>query len=370
MYGERDTPYQVISRLGRRLEATLAPDAVLSTIVETVAQALKLPYAAITLRRDDQYAVAAAYGTAREPLTRLPLVHQAELLGELLLAARAPGESFSLADRALLADLARQAGLAVRSVRLTTELQSLAGELQRSRTQLVTAREEERRRLRRDLHDGLGPTLGALTLTVGSARYLYTRGDGVAADALLAKLEQDIAASVAEIRRLVYALRPPVLDEHGLVAAIRECAAPYQPRGNENDAGFTVSIEAPESLGPLPAAVEVAAYRIVQEALTNVVRHAQARACIIRLAVSDVLVLEIADDGAGLPEGRRMGVGLLSMRERAAELGGVCETQRLPGGGTRVRVELPLLTEIAPPENPGTRVAEQPAPQNRGSSNV
>jgi hypothetical protein len=155
MYGERDTPYKVISRLGQRLEATLAPDTVLATITETVAQALKLPYAAITLKKDEEFTVAASYGSLREELVRLPLIYQTELVGELVLASRTPGETFSPADHALLADLARQAGVAAHAVRLTTDLQRLTSELQQSRTQLVTAREEERRRLRRDLHDGL-----------------------------------------------------------------------------------------------------------------------------------------------------------------------------------------------------------------------
>jgi signal transduction histidine kinase len=348
MYGERDTPYKVISHLGQRLEATLAPEAVLPTIVETVAHALKLPYAAITLQQDGESVIAASYGSAKNELVRLPLSYQGELIGELVLAPRGPGESFAPADRALLDDLARQAGVAAHAVRLTMDLQHLTSELQQSRTQLVTTREEERRRLRRDLHDGLGPTLGAITLAVGSARFLYTR-DAATADALMGKLERDVAATVTEIRRLVYALRPPVLDEHGLVAAIRECAAQYRTPGG--DPSFALSIHAPEHLPSLPAAVEVAAYRIAQEALTNVARHARAQTCVVCLALSDVLQLEIKDDGIGLSKGQHMGVGLHSMRERAMELGGTCEVQRLPAGGTRVIARLPLPHEMRSPEH-------------------
>ncbi len=156
LYGQRDEPYRVVSRLGQRLEATLAPEAVLPTIVETVAQALKLPYAAITWQQDGAVVNAATFGKAVDELLHLPLSYQSELIGELVLAPRGPGEFFTPADRALLSDLARQAGVAAHAVRLTADLQRLTGELQQSRTELVTTREEERRRLRRDLHDGQG----------------------------------------------------------------------------------------------------------------------------------------------------------------------------------------------------------------------
>jgi hypothetical protein len=125
MYGDRDEPYRVLSRLGQRLEATLAPEAVLPTIVETVAQALKLPYAAITLKRGEEFLPAASYGSAGEELVRFSLVYHSEQVGELLLAPRAPGERFTPADRTLLEDLARQAGIAVHAVRLTADLKRL-----------------------------------------------------------------------------------------------------------------------------------------------------------------------------------------------------------------------------------------------------
>jgi signal transduction histidine kinase len=168
MYGERDEPYRVISRLGQRLEATLTPDAVLSVIVETVAQALKLPYAAITLQQEQAHSIAISYGIAMGPLFHLPLLYQSEQVGELLLAPRSRGESFTPADHRLFADLARQVGVAAHAVQLTTDLQQ-------SRERLVTAREEERRRLRRDLHDGLGPALASMTLKLDAARNLLTR---------------------------------------------------------------------------------------------------------------------------------------------------------------------------------------------------
>ena len=163
MYGERDDPYAVISRLGQRLESTLAPEAVLPTIVETVREALRVPYVAISLKGD--LAPAASAGEPSGEALRLPLVYRNETVGELLLGPRGPGESFGSADRRLLEDLARQAGVAAHAVRLTSDLQ-------RSRERLVTAREEERRRLRRDLHDGLGAQLAGLNVQTGVLRRL------------------------------------------------------------------------------------------------------------------------------------------------------------------------------------------------------
>jgi len=340
MYGERDDPYAVLSRLGQRLEATLAPEAVLPTIVETVKESLKLPYAAITLKLADAdtFAIVSSAGTPVAESLTLPLVYQHETVGQLLLAPRAPGETFSLADRQLLDDLAREAGVAVYAVRLTTDLQRSAADLQRSRERLVTTREEERRRLSRDLHDGLGPTLASLAQRLNTARVLIPR-DSDAAIALLGDLETQVKTMIAEIRQLVYALRPPALDELGLVSAIREHAEHY----NESN-GLYISMEAPEHLPPLPAAVEVAAYRIVLEALTNVARHAHARTCHIHLELREAqeLYLEVTDDGNGLPNDHHAGVGLTSMRERALELGGECRIEPGPVQGIRVVARLPL----------------------------
>ncbi len=330
MFGERDDPYAVISHLGERLKATDAPEAVLPTIVETAVQALKLPHAAIALKRDDgEFEIAADCGNPKgEPLI-LPLSYGTETIGQLILSPRAPGEPFDPADKRLLEALARHAEAAAYAARLTADLQ-------KSRERLVNAREEERRRLRRDLHDGLGPQLATLTLKLDAARNLLSQEEMAGADTLLAGLKAQAQDAISDIRRLVYDLRPPALDELGLIPAIREQAIIYSPYG------LNVSVEAPEEMPPLPAAIEVAAYRIVQGALTNVSRHARASVCRVRISISGGLDVEITDNGIGLPEGRRVGVGLSSMRERAAELGGTCEIEPIPEGGTRVLARLPL----------------------------
>jgi signal transduction histidine kinase len=328
MYGERDDPYTVLSHLSQQLKTTLAPTALLPNIAQAVAQTLKLPYVALALKQGNRLEIAAAYGRAAGEPMRLPLVYQAETIGQLLVAPRVPGEVFTSAERRLLEEIAVQAGVAAHAVRLTADLQH-------SRERLVTAREEERRRLRRDLHDGLGPQLASLTLTVAAARELL-RHDVDAADLLLQELSTHTQTAIADIRRVVYDLRPPALDDLGLVLALHEQATNY------SQAGLQITVVAPERMPPLPAAVEVAAYRIVQEALTNVIRHAQACTCAVRLSLGDALDVEVKDDGRGLPPDGRAGVGLTSMRERAAELGGTWRIESLPGRGTCIQARLPL----------------------------
>ena len=358
MFGERDDPYSILLRLGSRLEATLSTDSVLPTIVETVAQALKLPYAAITFGQGNascQPVVAASYGKASEhqALVRVPLVYRKAQVGELWLAQRAPSENLTPADQRLLHDLAQQIGVAVHAVRLTADLQ-------RSRERLVLAREEERRRLRRDLHDGLGPRLAGLLLKLETARNRLAHDS--LADTLLSDLIVHTQEAVADIRRLVYALRPPALDELGLLPVLQEQILLYSDQGQHE---LHVSLEAPERLPPLAAAVEVAIFRIVQEALTNVVRHSSASRCIVRLVLHEQerqLELEIEDNGRGLAPVRSAGVGLASMRERAEELGGTWEVKQGQTGGTCVQVRLPFPPlQLSQPETPerSSRITEQ-----------
>jgi len=338
LYGERDEPYTVVARLGRQLEGTLDPDRVLPTIAETVARALKLPYVAIDIGPGDEAQRRITYGAPPDAGVRtvtLSLLHQDVQLGQVIVAPRQGEVGMTKADRRLLEELARQAGAAVHAIQL-------ANDLRRSREQLVTAREEERRRLRRDLHDGLGPALSSAMLKLGAARRLLPPDSP--ADGVLTEVRDDLRATVADIRRLAYDLRPPTLDQLGLVLAIRDYAEQCSGKGQD---GPHITVEAPECPPPLPAVVEVAVYRIAQEALTNVARHARARCCRVRLSLAEtrertVMHLEITDDGVGLPASYRSGVGLTSMRERAEELGGSCTVERLPEGGTRVLAYLPL----------------------------
>lgn len=329
LYGRRDDPYGVLSELGQRL-AGARPDAeVLRELAETIAGALKLPFVSIVLAKGNERLIAASAGVETGVTEHFPLVYQSATIGELVIAPRLPENRLDLPDQRLLADLASQIAAAAHGVQLTAALL-------RSRERLVIAREEERRRLRRDVHDGLGGQLAALSMQAGTLRSLI-RVDPDAAEAQANELRSELKLAVAEIRRLVQNLRPPALDELGLIGSIGERAQRL------SGPDLLVSLAAPTPLAPLPAAIEVAAYRIVEEAMTNVVKHAGASRCAIVISMADSLDIAVTDNGVGMPISPRPGVGLTSMRERAEEVGGSCAVGVNPGGaGTRVFLSIPI----------------------------
>ncbi|HMK09629.1 MAG TPA: histidine kinase [Anaerolineales bacterium] len=342
--------------LADRLQGSLDPHAVLPAVATVVARALPARYAAVYLKRPDaeEFILAAEHGAAdgqftlppspedvdatsedlgpRGPSLSLtyPLLYRMETVG--LLVVLPDGDHRPTPQkRRLLASIARGAGSAAQVVRQEHDLL-------RARERLVLAREEERRRLRRNLHDTIGPTLAALSLKAGSVRNLIEQ-DLPAAQDQLNELRELIHVVITDIRRVVYNLRPPALDELGMLPAIQESAR------QSSTGGLQVSVHAPDQMPPLSAAVEVAAYRIVMEALTNVERHAAARHCSIRLSVDDQVRIEVVDDGIGLPPNHRAGVGIASMRERIAELGGSFTIESPAGNGTRVLAILPATTQ-------------------------
>jgi signal transduction histidine kinase len=223
---------------------------------------------------------------------------------------------------------ANQAAPALASLRLQEELRT-------SREQIVTAREEERRHLRRDIHDGLGPTLAGLRLRVENATLRLPADDPVRE--ALRGVSDGLGTAVTEVRRITEHLGPAPLAELGLTGALRQLVCAFDGARTRIDADLS-----PSFLPSLSAAVEVAAYRIAAEALTNVVRHARAAHAHLRVRVdADRLTLTVLDDGVGIdPEPRHRGVGLRSMTERAAEIGGHCSIDRL-SPGTRVCAVLP-----------------------------
>lgn len=329
MYGHRDEPYQGIVRLGERLESSMAPDEVLPVVVESVAGTLRLPYVAIETSREGNSVVAASHGDPVDEPLSMPLVHDGELVGRLLLAPRSGDSGFSKSDWQLLSALAKQVSSAVVRVELNDELR-------RSRERLVNAREEERRQLRRELHDGIGPTLAGSLLQLQAARAALPDDPQRAAE-VIGRLEAETRQAIAEVRRIARDLRPPALDDLGLLEALREKAGHFSA-----DPALRIEVIATDSLPTLPAAVEVATYRIVLEALANVARHSSAKRCWVRIDVDGELVVSVSDDGKGIPAATAHGVGLRSMRERAAELGGELTIGRRRGGGTTIEARLPL----------------------------
>lgn len=323
-YGSRNDPYRAISDLDRRLSEIAAPGEVLPTLVETIATSLRLPYVVIE-RKDGS--VLASHGQPGAIEERWPLVYEGSVEGELIASPRWGEEAFDVRDRQILADLARHTGTAVHAEVLTSDLLA-------SRQRLVTAREEERRRLRRHIHDGLGPILTAVGLNIDAAiTQLETAPESAAH--YLGDAKAATAQAIDDVRRLVYGLRPPALDNLGLVGAIRLHTDRFQSEK------MRIDVRANE-LPIMPAAIEVAAYRAVMEAVTNAIRHGNADNCTVNVtAESGELIVEVQDDGDS-PEPWVPGVGLTSIREQSEELGGTVEAGPFDDAGARVIVRYPL----------------------------
>ena len=322
LYGHRDVS-TAVARMSREFEHELDPPETLPGLARAVADTLGA--SGVLLEPDGRLGLAAVRvgGVPAEPALERELRHRGRSLGRIVLGARAPGEPYAPGDLALVELLNAQLALALDAVALATQLQT-------SRGQIVTAHEEERRRLRRDLHDGLGPALAGIALTLQAAE----NTGGPAAGELVSGARAQLEDVVGEIRHIVHDLRPPILDDLGLAAAIRAHADHLAP--------LDVELDLPDHPIPLSAAAELAVYRIATEALTNVVRHAHAGTCRVALhGDREGTLLEVTDDGRGLDPGATPGVGLRSMRERTAELGGQIVLGQASQGGLAVAVRLP-----------------------------
>lgn len=324
--GSSDNPYTVISRVLTYMDTDLTAETLPPAIVRSLAETLNLPYVCLEIEDGP------AAETGPQPtvsLISLPLHYHERPLGALHLAPRIVAGVPLPIDRQLLGDLTRQISLTLYATRLSAELQE-------SLRRIVTAREEGRRLLRRDLHDGLGPALATMTMQADTARDLLP-DDPAAADRLLAQLTDQAQATVAEVRRIVHGLRPPALDELGLFEALAVLAEGFATPD------LRVTVRLPSQRPTLPAAVEVAVYRIAQEALTNVRRHAGAGSVVLLLWVEPgELGLTVSDDGIGLTPQIEYGLGLLSMRERAQEIGGVLTVQPAEPRGTCITARFPI----------------------------
>jgi signal transduction histidine kinase len=341
--GKRDDPFTVMSTLVTRLDSSESPETEVRMMADTIRSTFRLPYVHVQIRQPQGGVTASSSGIDPGHTERYPLVYQGEYIGRVCLGAT-NGPVLSTRDRQLLETLIRQSAAALYA-------SMAADELQRIREQLVTAREEERHRIHRDLHDGLGPTMAGIVLRLETARKLVLTDQHRALAALDAGV-QEARGTVQEIRRLVHGLRPPSLDDVGLERALeRQCALLSAGPGTT---GTVISFTA-ERVKELPSAVEVAAYRIVLEALNNVIRHAHARACDVKLRTipeDDVLEITVLDDGVGIGPNALEGSGLRSQRDRAAELGGSAVVSTTPSGGTLVRILLPLQPRDAREQRP------------------
>jgi signal transduction histidine kinase len=347
-YGQWRQPYAVLAGLSPRIAAASSADLLLADVVTELHYTLGLREAAL---RDATGAVVAGSvlaGGNGHSHTVVPLMAYGERAGDLLYTE--PATPLRPADRRVLEDLAAQLALLLHARALTEDVR-------RARERLVLAREEERRRLRRDLHDGLGPALAGLMLKVENAWALVPTEPEAAVEDLHA-IRDDIQAAVADVRRLVEGLRPPAVDDLGLGPAVRQAVL-----GLATPAGIGADVDVADPLPDVPAAVEVALYRIISEAVTNVVRRSGAASCRVAILVRDAaIVAEVSDDGGGfsaaetggphsdgrLPgdgavrcAGPAGGYGLISMRERAEELGGSLAI-RSNSSGTTITATLPL----------------------------
>lgn len=332
--GRRGERYAVVSTLAARLEEAPSLAEQLPTLASAVSEAFRVPFVRVEVVVVGGERLTATHGSEPVATRDFPIAYRGEAIGTITLPDGGIRAMLSRQDRDLLLDVVRQAAIAIRST-------VLAEQLQHSREHLVLAREEDRRRIRRDLHDGLGPVLGGVAMRLDAA------GNAVSADPdrsrrLITQARAEVTEALSDVRRLVHGLRPPALDDLGLLAAVEQQA------DRARAGGLVVDVEA-EDLDGLPAAVEVAAYRVVSEALTNVSRHAHAGHCTIRLSRSGgQLAVSVTDDGRGIGADVVAGVGLRSLRERAEELGGHCEVRCPDGGGTEVRAWLPMTERRAP----------------------
>ncbi|HET6818298.1 MAG TPA: ATP-binding protein [Mycobacteriales bacterium] len=319
-FGRWDEPYDVLAALGKQLEATADVTGLLEQVVDEL-RGLGLDQVSI-LDAHGHRLVGGAGGDHS-----VPLLAFGRPVGELRYAL--PATQLRPRDRQLLDDLAGHLGGVLHAHELTLDLQ-------RARERLVVAREEERRRLRRDLHDGLGPALAGHLLRLDLLA-ADVAGDPAAAGAV-ATLTDELRTTMADLRRVVEGLRPPALDELGLRGSIEQMAQRLTA-----GSATTVSVTA-DDLPRLPAAVEVAAFRIASEAVTNVARHARASRCdVVVRAVDGQLLVRVIDDGAGVRDaGQATGHGLQTMRERAHELRGRLDVTSSPAAGTVVTATLPL----------------------------
>lgn len=351
MKGRHDDPYAVLRELGDYLVKPMIPEEMLNVVIATFKDALRLPYVGIVIEINGKETLVASVGESQYDIHSYQIIHGGDQLGRLLLSSRSKEETFSSDDLKLIEVLLRQAGPIVQNVKMTSGMKLLAKNLQQSREKLVIAREEERLQIRRNLHDDLAPKLMSLAFNVAAAEQYIKKTPDKAIE-LLEDLRKVIRNTVDEIRTMVHDLRPPTLDEFGLIGSIQARIDEVVKTSEQLLSNpLEIDFHAPKESLVLPAAVEVAAYRIITESLVNVIRHSQATECEVLLKINGTRELEIlvSDNGVGIPTQLKPsgngGIGLTSIRERAIELGGSCIFESREPSGTSVKAILPFSNE-------------------------
>ncbi|MCW3820403.1 histidine kinase [Micromonospora sp. DR5-3] len=334
LFGQREEPLEALAGLRQQLHAVADPSEIPATTASTVARALRAGYVSISLLTDGASAEVASIGVpGAQPSVQVPLEWRGELVGTLTVGPRTPGEAYSRADLALLDELAHAIGSALHAVRLAEELRA-------AQERAVHATTDERRRLRHDLHDGLGPLLSGMGLAVDGVRRTLSADNPVADE--LRVIAGQVRSAATAVRRIIDALPPAAVADLGLTAAITDhldrCAAlPDAPRISYHHTNVDET--------RVPPAVADAAYFVVLEAVANVLRHARASTCTVTLAGGGRLAVQVDDDGAGIGERYVAGVGTASMRRRVGELGGQFELCGRGTKGTTVRAVFPMESD-------------------------
>jgi signal transduction histidine kinase len=325
-YGRRDDPYVVVTETARRLTGAADPGDGITATLTSLTEQLRLPYAAVV---DDAENTLSASGIALhddEPI-RIPITHHGRQRGTLVVGHRRGTIAMTAREVTLLGDVATQLGPALAA------LEQLEG-LRTAQTALVATRDDERLRIQRDLHDGLGSAMTAITLKLAAATNHLDRDETAAARPLVRGARDDLERAVGDVRRLVYSLGDPTAPTRRLADVIAEDIAHIAAT---TDLDVTLDLA---GLPDLPADAAEQVRRIIGEAVTNVVRHAEASTCTVRARCSgDRIEVVVEDDGLGLRD-RPAGVGRWTMAKRAEQVGATLQVLDRSGAGTTVSLAL------------------------------
>jgi signal transduction histidine kinase len=343
VFGKRATPYEALSDFAGRMGGAYAADDVLPRMARVLAEGTGAGHAVVWLKDGAELVAGACWPADTRPPTRaglrdgeVPAIggadrvalvsYQGETLGALSVSKR-PGENLTPVEGKLMSDLAGQAGLVLRNIGLTQQLQAKLTELQASRRRIVAAADDQRRRIERDIHDGAQQQLLAIAAKLAAAESAAGQ-DEERERALVAQLKAETSGALETLRELARGIYPPLLADQGLTAAVTTQAGKAPVPVEVNAAG----------IGRYPAEIETAIYFCCVEALHNAARHAPGSAVQISLTEDRGQVMfTVTDNGPGFdPAAKAAGSGLLNMSDRLAALGGSCQVDTRPGRGTAV----------------------------------